>query len=141
MEAKVYTNDFGYYTEDNGIKTWHPILTNSLNYNDNPLWPNLRLIINPAKEQVKWPVTYHYNNTTRTYYINNGAVAPDIYYDGDIDMPTKAATPRYNYRFGLRDTDSGNYIEYSGWAISADSTTPLNTGRQINDVTHLYAFF
>jgi hypothetical protein len=78
VETKVYTNNVGYYTEENGVQVWNRVLT-AMEENDTPAWPELRLVIDPSKEQIKWPVTYRYNDTSKVLYINDGTAAPEIY--------------------------------------------------------------
>ena len=138
-EGKVYTNDIGYYNDGEWVNA---LTADDESPNDNPLWPHLKLIVNPEQKQIKWPVTYHYDNKTMTIYIPNNTVAPDIYENGTIDMPTKASVPKYRYVFGEYNDQSGKYISYSGWSYSNTSNAVhLSGAPQITSATHLHAWF
>ena len=128
---------------------WSEIEKESYSGTSTSTWPNLRLDCT-GTQQTKWPVTYQHTSYTlddgtvvqeeniRTIYINDGAVAPDIYYTGVIDMPTQPSDVRHNYTFGRYD--SGDYIPYSGWTLS-NSSTSLSNGPVIHEPTVLQTYF
>ena len=131
IEAQKFTNNVGYY--DNGI--WTSSLTpEQIANNTNPIWPNITLIINPAREQQKYLVNYYesgYNGNsgyvepvliTSTYInVNNGSfIVPDLYITNpNLSKPTREPTVDKIYTFGAYDEDS-NYIEYSGWMVASN---------------------
>ena len=109
------------------------------------VWP--RLTLNPTGiEQTKWPVYYQYSyiedgqtvSASKTIYINDGTIAPDIYYTGVISRPEKANTVKYTYTFG--EYDGGDYIPYSGWKLS-NGSSHLTDAPLISGPTTLQAWF
>ena len=128
---------------------WSEVEKESYSGTPTSTWPNLRLDCT-GTQQTKWPVTYQHTSYTlddgtvvpetniKTIYVNDGAVAPDIYYTGVIDMPTQPSDVRHNYAFGIYD--SGDYIPYSGWKLS-NSSTSLVSGPVIHEPTVLQTYF
>lgn len=134
IEAQQYTNNIGYYNNN----TWVSSLTQQeINNNPNPAWPDLILIIDPAKEQFKCLITYYESS----YYRNGTYIAPvfidQVFVNKDgtekipdpyvgksgNQLPHREPTIANVFSFGAYDEES-QYIEYSGWTTNADSTDP-----------------
>ena len=134
IEAQQYTNNIGYYNNN----TWVSSLTQQeINNNPNPAWPNLILVIDPAKEQFKCLINYYESG----YYRNGIYIEPvfidqvfvakdgtekieDIYVGkSGSQLPHRDPTIASVFSFGSYDEES-QYIEYSGWTTNADSTDP-----------------
>ena len=105
--------------------SWSEIERDSYAGTPTSIWPKLNLNTK-GTEQVKRKYIFRYNGKEYITYITVNNSVPDPYAINEIELPTQASDPRYNYVFGSINPNSGKYIPYSGWKY-INSDTPLGS--------------
>lgn len=81
-------------------------------------WSDLEVTYDPANLVTQYLITYvnadDQNTVLYKTYVDRGAVPPDPYAEGLIDLPTLPSDEQYTYSFGTRSS-SGTYQSGSGW--------------------------
>ena len=150
VEAKTYAGNTGYYiTDENNNVTWRNLYTST-----SAIWPDLTLFVDPEQAVTKYKVWYVKENAIRNEshefndedvyairYVTANDPAPDIYFDKTAPnklsplSPSKSKDKANIYTFGLRDTRTADYIEYSGWRYEgsnqAITSAPIISGETV----------